>query len=237
MSLNLRLLLLLDSRSPAGGHGHSAGIEAAVNAGFVNDMNDLRTFALNRLKTVGLVSAAFSALAHRAYTEGLDAPGWHRLDAELDARTISPALRTASRSLGRGLRRLLASSDPDQTTDLAGRWIDCPRPSPHHPLVLGAAVAIVDGSALDAARAAANSAVSVPGSASLRLLGLDPYQVHALNHQLAGEVEAVAQRAAGSAVAVPSIADTAAQLPAESSPAMDVLAEFHLHQEVRLFAS
>jgi urease accessory protein len=104
-------------------------------------------------------------------------------------------------------------------------------------LVLGAAVAIVDGSVLDAARAAANSAVSVPGSASLRLLGLDPYQVHALHHQLAGEIEAVARSAATAAVVAGSVAERAAQLPAESSPAMDVLAEFHLHQEVRLFAS
>ena len=121
--------------------------------------------------------------------------------------------------------------------ELEQGWSDCPRPAPHHPLVLGAVVAVAGGSALDAARAAANSCVSVAGSASLRLLGLDPYEVHALNHQLVAAIERISHRARDEAHADDDLMGAARMLPAASTPAMDVLAEFHLQQEVRLFAS
>ena len=39
-----RLLLLLDGRSPAGAQGHSGGMEAAVMAGLVRDLSDVRDF-------------------------------------------------------------------------------------------------------------------------------------------------------------------------------------------------
>ena len=39
--MNPQLLLLLDSRAPAGGHAHSGGMEPAVSAGLVRNFADV----------------------------------------------------------------------------------------------------------------------------------------------------------------------------------------------------
>lgn len=62
MSL-IPLLLLADSRLPAGTHAHSGGLEAAVAAGRVHDAETLRVFLLGRLGSAGLTAAAFAAAA------------------------------------------------------------------------------------------------------------------------------------------------------------------------------
>jgi urease accessory protein len=54
------LLLLADGRFPAGGHAHSAGVEAAVADGRVVDMASLADFTEGRLRTVALVDAALA---------------------------------------------------------------------------------------------------------------------------------------------------------------------------------
>jgi urease accessory protein len=60
----------------------------------------------------------------------------------------------------------------------------------------------------------------------VRLLGLDPYATHALVARLAGDCDAVAERAT-----------TLDDLPACSAPLLDIGAEAHASWEVRLFAS
>ncbi|WP_344819478.1 urease accessory UreF family protein, partial [Actinoplanes cyaneus] len=85
------LLLLADGRLPSGGHAHSSGLEAQVSAGRVRSVEDLDGFLRGKLATGALVSAAFAAAACG------DAGRCADLDAGLDARTPSPALRRASR--------------------------------------------------------------------------------------------------------------------------------------------
>jgi urease accessory protein len=225
------LLLLLDSRSPAGGHNHSAGMEAAIEAGLVRTTVDVDAFCRTRLRTSGRVSAAFAAAACRlALADRLtdtDKSGiitiWADLDAELDARTPSEALRAASRQLGRGLLRLVRATVPDFVPPSSGPGTSS---APHHPLVLGAAVAAAGGDPELAARAAGLGAVGVPTSAAVRLLGLDPFAAHGVVARLAPEIDALAAELAAST-----------ELPASSAPAFDLLADFHLTAEVRLFAS
>jgi urease accessory protein len=151
------------------------------------------------------------------------------LDAEFDARTPSEAMRGASRQLGGGLRRLLRSLVPD--ADLVTPWAHCGRPAPHHPLVLGAAISLAGGTPELAARAAALSACAAPASAAVRLLGLDPFAVQAMLARLAPGIDECARRGAKYA------ADPPAALPSDGAPALDLLADFHLTAEVRLFAS
>ena len=50
-------LLLGDSRFPAGGHAYSGGVEPAVTAGTVTDLDSLEWFLRGRLRTAGLVAA------------------------------------------------------------------------------------------------------------------------------------------------------------------------------------
>ena len=93
------LLLLADSRFPAGGHAHSGGVEAVVDRGLLRDAGDLGVFLDGRVAGAGTVVAAVAAagclLAERAE------PGdWARWDAAVSARTPSAALREASRVQG-----------------------------------------------------------------------------------------------------------------------------------------
>ena len=211
------LLLLLDTRSPSGGHNHSMGMESAISAGLVRDHDDVARFCRGRLHTSGRVAAGFAA-ASCDLTAGCDlaasgASDWSRLDAEFDARTPSPALRAASRQLGSGLARMARAMLPG--FGIAAQ---------HHPIVLGAAVAAAGGDRGLAARAAALSTVSVPASAALRLLGLDPFAVQAMLAELAREIDRLPVPDAG-------------ELPADAAPALDLLADHHLTMEVRLFAS
>jgi urease accessory protein len=220
--MNALLLLLLDSRSPAGGHNHSGGMEPAIMSGLVRDLDDVEAFCRGRLRTQGRVSAAFAAAACALWLSRASTDGWRELDAELDARTPSEAVRAASHQLGRGLLRLVRATAPG----FVPPWgIDVP----NHALVLGAGVALAGGDPLLAARAAALTTVTVPASAGVRLLGLDPFATHAMSARLAPEIDRLA---ADHAVPGP-----ARELPAHSAPALDLLADFHLTAEVRLFAS
>lgn len=222
----MRTLLLLDSRSPAGAQHHSGGMEAAVLAGYVRTVPDVAEFCRGRLRTAGRVAAGFAAAAARAWEDGATAAQWQRLDAELSARLPSPAARHASRALGRGLHRLLLSTEPGQVEALAVAWAGCPAPAPHHPIVLGVGVALTGGTPDLAARAAALATCTAPASAAVRLLGLDPYAVHAMIASLAGEIESLAT----------AVADRG-ELPDDCAPAMDLLADHHVTTRERLFAS
>jgi urease accessory protein len=138
-------------------------------------------------------------------------------------------MRAASRQLGGGLLRLLRSLQPDAA--LVMPWARGGWPAPHHPLVLGAGVSLAGGSPELAARAAALAACASPASAAVRLLGLDPFAVQAMLARLAPGIDECARRAAKDAAGPPS------SLPADGAPALDLLADFHLTAEVRLFAS
>ena len=113
--MSVPALLLSDSRFPAGGHAHSGGVEPAVTAGTVTDLASLEAFLRGRLRTAGLVAAGLAAAAcARALRDVWDGiVVWGLLDAEADARTPSPAQRSASRRQGRALLRAARVTWPD----------------------------------------------------------------------------------------------------------------------------
>jgi len=234
--MNALLLLLLDSRAPAGAHHHSGGMEAAVATGLVTDLTGLEGFCRAKLRTSARVGAAFAAAASRLQSLDPERTGlgalqerWGLLDAEFEVRTPSEAARAASRQLGGGLLRLLRSALPK--ADLVTPWTRCRGPAPHHPLVLGAGVALAGGAPELAARAAALAACAGPASAAVRLLSLDPFAVQAMLARLAPGIDECAATAAQCAAQLPP------SLPADGAPALDLLADYHLTTEVRLFAS
>ncbi|MFC6935088.1 urease accessory protein UreF [Actinomadura yumaensis] len=227
--MNASLLLLADSRLPAGGHAHSGGLEPAVAAGAVTDVDELADFLRGRLATAGLVAAALAAAACAALADRTEGgPGWAGLDREADARTPSPAQRRASRAQGRSLLRVARAAWPHSSLDALG---SAAPDGPHHPLVLGAAAASAGGGPADAAAIAAYGAVTGPASAAVRLLGLDPLAVNRALAALAPRVDAVAAEAAGCARGPWS------GLPAPSAPLLDLHAENHLRSDLRLFES
>ncbi|MFE3129274.1 urease accessory protein UreF, partial [Streptomyces hydrogenans] len=162
--------------------------------------------------------AAAAALGHDPY----------ELDAAADARTPSPALRAASRRLGRQLMRAARATWPGPGLDaLAAAF---PRGA-HQPVVLGATARAAGLGPEDAAHCAAYETVGGPATATVRLLGLDPYQATAVLARLAPVMDEVAARATAAA------REGVDALPAASAPLLDITAEQHAAWPVRLFAS
>jgi urease accessory protein len=69
-------------------------------------------------------------------------------------------------------------------------------------------------------------------TAAVRLLGLDPFEVHALAARLGPRLDELAATAVHQAATC-----AACDLPATTSVLADILAEHHATWEVRLFAS
>ena len=235
--MDVSALLFADSRFPGGGHAHSGGVEEAAARGLVRTEADLAPFLRGRLRTAGTLAAAFAAAAAHHAARG--ATTWSTVDAEFDARNPSAAQRAASRAQGRATARAIRVVPTVVPTVDSGcgrslRALLAARPDPHHPVVLGAAVAALGGAPADAAGAAAYLSVSGPASAAVRLLGLDPLRVNGIVAALAPDLRSVAAAAAADAGLDP------AELAAPAAPALDLLAEEHVRhhrEEVRLFAS
>ncbi|GGL87421.1 urease accessory protein UreF [Streptomyces fumigatiscleroticus] len=196
-----------------------------MKAGRVTDAASLADFCRGRLHTTGLVSASLAAAA----AAGTDPAA---LDAAADARTPSPALRTAARRLGRQLLRAARATWPGAELDALARRF--PKGA-HQPVVLGLVARAAGLGPLDAAYCAAYESVSGPATATVRLLSLDPFDATAVLARLAPELDRVADRAVEAARRV---ADEGVDaLPAASAPLLETGAQAHAGWPVRLFAS
>jgi urease accessory protein len=225
MTTTTNMLLLADSRLPSGGHAHSGGVESAVEAGLLTTVDDLELYLRGRLRTAGPVLAGFAAAA------SLTTANWDRWDHALDARTLSAALRAASRAQGAALLRTV--SRMWATTALASlRTLG----RPHQPLVLGAAVAAGGGGPQDAANLAVHHLIGGACSAAVRLLGLDPLAVTATQAALSAHAEHAADIGRTAAELAVATGDPAA-LPATGAVLPELLAARHANSEVSLFAS
>jgi urease accessory protein len=217
---NLAEMLLADGRFPGGGHAHSGGLEPAVADGSVHlgdsgsgdaPFPTLEAFIAGRLATTGATDAWLAARACRGDDEAT-------LDAEADARSPSPAMRAASRRLGRGLRRAARPSLP-AIADGAGE---------HFAVVVGAVARAAGLDPEAAGRLAVHHILAGSSSAAVRLLPIDAADAMAVALRLAPLAEAVARAGA---------ADVSAEGPAWSAPLLELRAEAHARWEVRLFAS
>jgi urease accessory protein len=222
-------LLLADSRLPTGGHVHSGGVEAAVDRGLLRNEDDLALFLAGRLRGTGLVVAAVAAagclLADTAPVS------WDRWDAAVNARILSAAAREASRAQGMTLFRTARRVWPSEALDALAQT-----GRPHHPLVLGAAVAAAGDGARAAASLALHHLLGGACAAAVRMLGLDPIAVAAVQAQASQSALRTAHagiRAAHQAVA----RGDPRLLPSTGTPLPEVLAELHARTEVTLFAS
>ncbi|MGH3751457.1 MAG: urease accessory protein UreF [Pseudonocardiaceae bacterium] len=221
---------MADSRLPTGGHAHSGGVEAAVERGLLCDEADLALFLAGRLRGSGPVVAAVAAAGCLFAADPAPAD-WGRWDAAVSARIPSAALREASRAQGAALLRTARRVWPSSPLEAL-----CQTGRPHHPLVLGVVVAAAGDDADVAALLAVHHLLGGACSAAVRLLGMDPIAVAAVQARASGpaqEVALAATRVAREAVAQQ---DTRL-LPSTGTPLPEVLAELHARTEVTLFAS
>ena len=223
------LLLLADSRFPAGAHAHSSGLESAAAAGRVHDAASLHEFLLGRLHCAALVAASFAAAACPCEDPEMLA----ELDHEYDVRLVSPTLRAVSRRLGRQLLRAGRATWPGPRFELLAPLA---AEGPHHPLALGVTCAAAGLPAEDAALCAVQGILNVPAGAAIRLLGLDPDEVCAVLAKLAPAADRTAAKALTLA-RMSQLKNDFSLLPALGSPLLDLTAEDHVTWEVRLFAS
>ena len=180
-------------------------------------------FLDGRLLTTASVEATFAAAACDPAAPLDD------LDHELAIRTPSPRLRAVSRSLGRQLLRPSARAWPsDRYAALRAVHSD----GPMQPVALGVVADAAGLGRRDAALCSLHHMVGSATTAAVRLLGLDPFEVHALAARLGPRLDEMAAVAAGLAASC-----STGDLPATTSVLADILAEHHATWEVRLFAS
>jgi urease accessory protein len=240
------LLLLADTRFPAGGHGHSGGVEALVDRGLLASTDDLAAFLAARVRTTAAVPAAAAAascaLAGSQESHQADAwrpdgglpdtvAGWAAWDAAVSARMPSAALREASRAQGAALLRTARTA---WASPALAALAELRRP--HHAIVLGAAAAAAGARPGEAAALAVHHLIGGACTAAVRLLGLDPLRVAAIAAAAGRAAEPVVADAAAAGRSA-AAAGEPARLPTDGNPLADVLAELHHRAEATLFAS
>jgi urease accessory protein len=218
INTELLLMLLADARLPTSGHTQSGGLEPALLGGL--DPRDLDAYCRSRLETVTLTEAATAVVCRSRALLGRPTDD---VESAWAARTPSPALREASRTLGRAYRRVVLRLWPDSVELRELRAVT----APCRPRVLGL-LAAATGLASDAvARLVAYDDVQSVLAASLKLLPGDPVDATARLIALAPAIDAVVDRVAD--LSEPD------DIPAWSAPRIEAWAEAHVTAERRLF--
>jgi urease accessory protein len=216
-------MMLADARLPSGGFAQSAGLEPAVRAGLTGDgarPEEVHRFAAGRLRSVAAVDAGTAVVSrHVVLHPGAVTLG--EVEEAWAARTPSRPLRDASRQAGRGYLRLAGRLWPEVLTHLRV-GVAVPRP-----VVVGVVGAVTGLGGLQVARLVGYDDVQTVASAALKLLPLDPVEVAAWTLSLHASVDVMAAAAAD--LTHPD------DIPDRGAPALDVDAERHRREEMRLF--
>jgi urease accessory protein len=220
-SAELVALMLADGRLPTGGHTQSAGLEPAVRAGLGADgarLADVEWYARDRLRTVTRIEAGVAVVARYFALAGIPVLS---LEAAWAARTPSQALRAASRRQGRAYLRLAARVWPDVLKHLAAD-AEVPRA-----VVVGVVGAVTGLTAKQVARLVGYDDAQTVVAASLKLLPVDPAEAAGWLVALHSDIEQM-------------VADVASltspdEVPACGAPLVDVFAQAHATERMRLF--
>ena len=216
-------LLLADGRTPTGGHAHSGGLEAAVNAGLRVD--GVPGFIRGRLHTCAFGEAAFAAAATRA--AAAQQPGeLARLDLEARARVASPMLRDASTTLGRSLLRTASRMFPGRAVLEAYRHDSATTP---RPVAFGVVADAAGLAPLEAATISLHSDLTAVAASAVKLLPVDAAGAFGWVAALATEIERCAARAATPVAS--------SELPSVSATLVELRSLRHGRDGGRLFAT
>ncbi|GAA0319897.1 urease accessory protein UreF [Kineococcus aurantiacus] len=213
---DLLLALLADARLPVGAHTQSAGLEPAVAHGGLA-LADVPEFLHGRLRTVVAVEAGTAVVARHHVLAGLP-PG--PVEDAWAARTPSPPLRAASRTLGRGYLRMAGRVWPHPVWAALGR-------TPPRPLVLGALAAVAGLDAARLVRLCVHDDAATVGAAALKLLPTDPVDTVAWT--------VAAHRAGEGLVADLAHLTDPDDVPAPGAPLTEEFSLLHTTTPMRLF--
>lgn len=208
-SPDLLLMLLADARLPVAGHTQSGGLEPALRDGLA----DVPGYVRLRLRTVTRVEAGTAVVAMHHVRAGL---GLTAVEAAWAARTPSPAMRTTSRQLAKGVLRLAS-----------GLWPVADLTTPSRPVAMGAVGAAVGLSPSSLARLVGYDDVQTVAAAALKLTPLDPAQTTRWVLDALPAIDLLADEVA--ALCTPD------QIPASGAPQIEQWAERHAVAPRRLF--
>jgi len=211
-------MLLADARLPTSGHTQSGGLEPALLGGL--HPTQVRDYCRTRLATVTRTEAAVAVVARARAVAGRPTGD---VETAWAARTPSPALREASRDLGRAYRRLALRVWPYavELTELALVT------TPSRPRVVGLLGAALGLGPAQVARLVAYDDVQSVLAASLKLVPGDPTAATAALVELAPEIEAAVQ-------SVETLTEPDG-IPAGSAPLIEAWAQTHAATTRRLF--
>ena len=221
---SLELMLLTDSRFPAGGYSHSGGLEAAVVDGLT--AGEVPLFLAGRLRGVSGPEAYLTVAAARAAREA-DIASLLKLDLEAAARCPSPPLRSAANRLGAQLLRTAAAIWPTAPSLADYRSRSAPTP---RPVAFGVVAAVAGLDDLDTARAFLYEDAATVTTAAVRLLPVDGAEAARWLLEAEPEVERLARDAAAAG-------GDPRQWPGGFAPALELRSLAHAAREGRLFAS
>jgi urease accessory protein len=210
---------LADSAFPTGGFAHSAGLEAAWQAGEVPDAGALAQFLRDSLWQAGRASLPFVTAAHN------DAARVGDLDALCDVFLSNAVANRASRVQGRAFAAACVRTWP--RPGLAALVDEASVPHGHLAPVFGAAANALDVPLASAQRLFLHLTSRGVLSAAVRLNIVGPYQAQQMQADCSRDVDRVLQRC--EALTELDIAQTA--------PLIDLLQAAHDRLYSRLFQS
>lgn len=222
-------MLLADARLPSGGHAHSAGMEPAIAGGLA--VADVPTFLLGRARTTTLVEAGTAVVTLKrvvtssaTYRQSDNPSAVDDIERAWAARTPSPAMREASRVLGRGYLRLAARIWPGSAALQQARLR---RDPPPRAVVLGMIAAAAGLAAEDLVRLTIYDEAQSAAAALLKLEPRDPADTIAWVLATCAAVDHL----------VPLLAEltTPDAIPAAGAPEAEGWAEAHALLNQRLF--
>ncbi len=212
------LLQLADSAFPTGSFAHSAGLEAAAQAGEIDSVDGVRRFARDALWQAGLGALP---LVRGAYADPDSLP---RLDARADAFLANHVANRASRTQGRAFLATAARVFPEPIAPVQARAAGL---KPHLAPIWGASVHALRVHLADAQRLLLWSTARNVLSAAVRLGLAGTHEAQALLAGLAPLLDEVHERCGG----------LGPEALAQPAPLLDLLQGTHDRLYSRLFQS
>jgi len=222
MTIDWTLLQLADSAFPAGSLAHSAGLEAAWQAGAVRDADDLPDLLRAALASTARSAVPFAAAACRRPDRVME------LDAACDALLAGNAVaRRASRAQGQAWLATAATVFADTPLPALRRAVRAAASPAHWAPMFGATCAALGVGPPAVAELLLFVAARGQVSAAVRLGIVGPLQAQSIQHALAPHATALARRHADDDPADAS----------HSAPLLDLLHAGHDRLYSRLFVS
>jgi urease accessory protein len=219
--MNYSLWQLIDSGFPSGGFAHSAGLEAAVHYGLVEDAAALTSFARQAAWQAGRTALPIATAAYR------DPASLPDLDRLSDTFIINDVAKRASRVQGRALLTSASRSFPRAGLGEFEALVKAAPLCGHYAPLFGLVLAALGIELVDTQRLFLFLAGRSVASAAVRLGLIGAYDAQELQTTASGDLDAI----------VAACGNLEPQNISQTSPLIDLCQSTHDRLYSRLFQS